>query len=261
MKREMFKIALLAICTPGLGLAQSSAPETFASAGDAAQSLYDAVRDHNFQNIAKVLGAPKELVFSNDAAQDEIDCRTFVQKYEQMHRIGRDPEGSLTLYIGAENWPFPIPLVEKSGTWRFDSDTGLKEALYRRIGENELIAIVTCHDFVAAERHYAVETNPANPPDSASTSLVAKAVHASAGGAPVLFYGYYFQVLPAPKAQGANTFTLVAYPATYRASGVMTFVVTGQDEVYEKDLGPNSAALARGMAGFHKDATWHLADE
>jgi hypothetical protein len=83
-----------------------------------------------------------------------LDREMFVQKYQEMHRLGRDADGSETLYIGAENWPFPIPLVEKNGAWHFDPDTGLKEVLFRRIGENELTAIAICHELVAAERQF-----------------------------------------------------------------------------------------------------------
>ena len=60
---------------------------------------------------------------------------------EQMHRIGPDVNGTLSLYIGAENWPFPIPLVQKDGAWRFDADPGGQEVLYRRLGDNEFTAI------------------------------------------------------------------------------------------------------------------------
>ena len=84
--------------------------------------------------------------------QDKLDHEVFVEKYQEMHRLGREADGSVTLYIGAENWPFPIPLVAKNGAWRFDPDAGAKEVTFRRIGDNELTAIATCHEFVAAER-------------------------------------------------------------------------------------------------------------
>jgi hypothetical protein len=174
--------------------------------------------------------------------------------------VGRDADGTVTLYIGAENWPFPVPLVEKNGAWRFDPDAGAKEVLFRRIGENELTAITICHEFVAAEREYRSTPNTANSADSFPASLVAKAAGKSAGGDPVLFQGYYFRVL-ATGPNNAGDFALIAYPAEYRSSGVMTFIVTSADVVYSKDLGANTTGLATGITAFHKDGTWHAAEE
>ena len=187
-----------------------------------------------------------------------------------MHRLGREADGSLTLYIGAENWPFPIPLVQKNGRWRFDPDSGSKEVLFRRIGENELTAIAICHEFVAAEKQYRSRPNTANPADSFPASLVARAATESAGGDPVPFQGYYFHVIAVPPANRARPaterkttggFALIAYPAEYRSSGVMTFIVSDNDVVYEKDLGANTSALATAITTFHQNATWQVADQ
>ena len=152
-----------------------------------------------------------------------------------MHRLHRERDGSVTLYIGAENWPFPIPIVEKNGAWRFDVEAGQQEIRFRRIGENELTVISVCHEFASAKRDRADA--------AASTAL----------------HGYYFRVLAPAKSAGAST--MVAYPAEYRSSGVMTFVVTEKGEVYEKDLGANTSALAGAMKSFHKDASWRPAVE
>jgi hypothetical protein len=220
------------------------------------------VQSNNGGTIANILGGQTELASSHDEAQDKAERDLFVQKYQEMHRLGRDADGSVTLYIGAENWPFPIPLVEKNGAWHFDADAGLKEVLFRRIGENELTAIAICHEFIAAEKNDRSKPNAANPADSSPVSLVARAVSGSAGGDPVLFHGYYFRLLAArPTESKMNGFAFIAYPAEYRSSGVMTFIVTENDVVYEKDLGANTSALARAMAAFHKDATWRAADE
>src|SRR5437588_6461327 len=118
----------------------------------------------------------------------------FVQKWPEMHRLARDADGSVTAFAGAENWPFPIPLVQSNSDWHFDSDTGLKEVLFRRIGENELTAIMTCHEFVAAGKQYGAKPNT-ELEDSSPASLVAKAASGSTGGNAVLLHGYYFKVL------------------------------------------------------------------
>jgi len=262
----MVPLAMLAIWgTHGAypALAEQSAPKTFPSPTEASQTLFNAVQSNDEQAITNILGGPTDLTSSRDPGQDRVDREIFVQKYQEMHRLHREPDGSVTLYIGAENWPFPISLVAKNGAWHFDSDTGLKEILFRRIGENELTAIITCHEFVAAEKQYRANPNTADPAESSPGSLVARAAAESTGGAPVLLHGYYFKVLATLPASGKSTggFAVIAFPAEYRSSGVMTFVVTKKDVVYERDLGPNTSALASSMATFHKDATWRAADE
>jgi len=241
------------------GLAQESAQPTFPSAPEASQSLFQAVQANDEQAIANILGGPTDLTSSRDKGQDKLDRELFVQKYQEMHRLGREADGCVTLYIGAENWPFPVPLVGKNRAWRFDSDAGLKEVTFRRIGENELTAIDICHEFVAAKKHDVARPNTADEADSAPVSLLVRAAGNSTGGDPVLFNGYYFKVLSMRPTSGR--FAIIAYPAEYRSSGVMTFIATAKDVVYEKDLGANTSALASAMAAFQKDATWRAADK
>jgi hypothetical protein len=255
-RSAMIPFAMLAMS------ALASAQQTFPSAAEASHTLFQAVQSNNEAAITKILGGPTELATSRNDDQDKVDRELFVQKYQEMHRLRREADGSVILYIGAENWPFPIPLVEKNRAWYFDSDAGMKEVLFRRIGENELAAITTCHEFVAAEKQYRAKPNTSNVEDNISpASLVAKAAGGSAGSSdPIQLYGYYFRILPTGPNRTSG-FALIAYPAEYRSSGVMTFVVTGKDVVYEKDLGANTVALASAMAAFHKDATWRVSSE
>jgi hypothetical protein len=250
------------------GLAQPSAQPTFQSTAEASQSLFRAVQSNNEEAIAKILGGPTELTSSRDAGQDKVDREIFVHKYQEMHRLRLESDGSVTMYIGAENWPFPIPLVATNGAWHFDSDGGHKEVLFRRIGENELTAIEICHELVAAEKQFRAKPNAADQTDSPLASLVSKAATESSSD-PVLIHGYSFRRLAPRLKSGAGQgtsgstgggFAFIAYPVDYRSSGVMTFVVTANDVAYEKDLGTNTSALASAMTAFHKDATWHTAD-
>jgi len=242
----------------GVALAQQSVQPTFPSAIEASQSLLQAVQSNNEQAICTILGGPTELTSSTDSGQDKADRELFVQKYQEMHRLHGESNGSVALYLGAENWPFPVPLVKNNGAWRFDAEAGRKEVLLRRIGENELIAMTNCDEFIEAVKRYRAESNIGGPADSSPASLVARAAGGSGGGDPVLLHGYYFRLI-AGKAPGG--FAFIAYPAEYRSSGVMTFIVTKKGVVYEKDLGANTAALAGAMAVFHKDATWTPADK
>ena len=157
------------------GPAQHSTQPTFSSADDASNRLFKAVQDNNVQAITNILGGRVELTSPGNEVQDKGERELFERKYREMHRLGRESDGSLTLYIGAENWPFPVPLVQRNGVWRFDPDSGSKEVLFRRIGENELTAIDICYEFVAAAKKYREQRNSVIATDSFSASLVARA--------------------------------------------------------------------------------------
>src|SRR5580658_7947586 len=151
-RRAMVPLAIAVMWIAGSawpGRAEPSGQQTFTSAAEAGKTLFQAVRTNDGELIVKILGGPTELASSGDKNQDKLDRECFVQHYQEMHRMVREDDGKVILYIGAENWPFPIPLLEKDGVWRFDPDAGMQEILYRRIGENELTAIATCHEFAA----------------------------------------------------------------------------------------------------------------
>jgi hypothetical protein len=262
VRSATFLLAMLALGGTRLGLAQQSAQTTFPSAAEAAKSLFQVVQSDNVGAIANILGGPTELAASGNEAQDRVDREMFVQKYQEMHRLGRDADGSMTLYVGSENWPFPIPLVEKNGAWRFDPEIGSKEVLFRRIGENELTAIVMCHELVAAEKQVRAKQKAEIQADSPLASLVSAAVSGSASAEPVRVHGYYFRVLAKPHVDGktAGGLGFVAYPAEYRSSGVMTFIVTENDVVKEKDLGTNTSTLVGTLAGTPRDKSWVLSE-
>jgi len=253
-------LMLWAIGSARPGLAQEAAQQTFSSAAEASQSLLQAVKANNEEAIVKILGGPTDLTSSRDPGQDKLDREMFTEKYQEMHRLHREADGSVTLYIGAENWPFPIPLVRESSAWHFDSVAGMQEVLFRRIGENELTAIVTCHDSAAAAKDARAKPTDANPVENVLAGLAARESNESAGNGPVLFHGYYFRELPTRSTNGTHRgFAVVAYPAEYRSSGVMTFIVTDRGVVYEKDLGAKTTSIASGMTAFHKDGTWRTA--
>jgi hypothetical protein len=213
------------------------------------------VKGNDEKAIASILGGPTELTSSGDQDEDKADREKFIQKYQEMHRVAMDENGSITLYIGAENWPFPIPLVAKNGAWHFDPEAGQKEVTFRRIGENELAAIAACKQFATVGKGDRTNSKPADPEGGYPANLFAIARPGATSSEPVLYRGYYFRILGKP----TGTFAVVAYPAGYRSSGVMTFVAAG-DHVYEKDLGANSSALASTMTAFHRDASWRDAD-
>lgn len=265
-RSAMVGSAVLAMAVTGsacLAVAQQSSAPSFPSAAEATQTLFQAVQSNSQDAIEKVLGGRTDLTSCGDPAQDQRDRETFVQKYQEMHRLGRDADGSETLYIGCENWPFPIPLVEKDGAWRFDLDRGRKEIMYRRIGENELRAILICHELVAAEKQFRAKPKTASQADSLYAPLVTAAANGSAGAEPVLIHGYYFRAVANQRGQGkvAGGFGFIAYPAQYRSSGVMTFAVTEADIVKEKDLGTNTATLVSALTASSSQKDWVRSDD
>jgi hypothetical protein len=237
--------ALLVAVPVQLCLAAPSGQTTFASPDDAGRSLLLAVQEHDERTVTKILGGGSELLSTDDKAADTLDRERFVQKYQEMHRWARESGVLATLYIGAENWPFPVPLVSHNGVWRFDSKTGSDEILFRRIGENEVTAIGMCDTLVTAETRPGTNSEA----DRLVKTLLA---HVQDASKPIAFHGYYYHILPS----SSGGFAAIAYPVMYRSSGVMTFIVTQNFGVSEKDLGPNTVKIAGAMAAYHADATW-----
>jgi hypothetical protein len=252
-----------------LSFAQETGRKTFSSAGEAAHALFLAVRNEDEQAVGAILGAGKEVTSSNDEVEDRLERERFSQKYQEMHRLVLEPNGETVLYIGAENWPFPIPLVSKRGSWYFDSDAGTQEMLFRRVGENETTSIEVCRAFAPAMKHdtkvigddqihqYAQTLVSTSRPSADDTTGATPEKHSSP------FHGYYFQIgkQQTADAAGNNAYVssgkkpgqivLVAVPAEYRRSGVMTFIVTQDGVVYQKDLGANTARLAPALLKKH----------
>jgi hypothetical protein len=231
---------LLFIGFDTLSFAQESQPRTFSSPGEASDALFQAAQKEDEPALEAILGAGTEVTSSGDEEEDKLEREQFSGKYQEMHRLVREPDGTTVLYIGAENWPFPIPLVSRNGEWYFDSDRGKQEIVFRRIGGNEASAIETCHALVLAKRGVATTTGDDPVTQYAQTILATD----STEDASRPFDGYYFRMVTGKSKTGAG-YAFIAYPAEYRSSGVLTFVVTSEDVVYEKDLGPNTEKLAK----------------
>ena len=276
--------------------------QTFASVEEAGRALFTAMQAPDDRALLGIFGpAGNDIVSSGDPIED-LDARTgFTTKYEEMHRFVTEPNGTVSLVVGAENWPFPIPLVSKEGAWYFDTAAGKDEILFRRIGKNELSAIKACSDLVDAQKQYYLRA-PYGFADQYAQKLVSDAgkhnglywqetgdqfdspinpliAYARQNrppdevGAHDPFNGYFFRILTSqgPHAPGGAKnyvvngkmtagFAFVAYPAEYRSSGVMTFIVNKSGVVFEKDLGPNTTRIAEAMTAYDPDSTWHKAE-
>jgi hypothetical protein len=152
--------------------AQQPGQRTFASPEDAGRAFFAATHAENEESLMSILGPDgKEFLSSGDPVED-LDARvSFVLKYQEMHRFVTEPNGAVTLVVGAENWPFPIPLVNNHGTWFFDTAAGKDEILLRRIGKNELAAMDACRELVDAQKEYS-----ARPPANLSGQFAQKLV-------------------------------------------------------------------------------------
>jgi DUF2950 family protein len=291
---------LLAGSFAARALAQEPGQKTFASPEDASSALVAAVQSNDEQAILTILGPDgKQIVSSGDDTEDANSRANFVAKYQELHRLVNEPDGTTTLYIGVENWPTPIPIVNAGSSWYFDTAAGKKEILYRRVGENEMSAIRVCHELVAADKeYYSAQHNEYarkifsdegqqnglywkaadGAPESPIGPLVAEAVvegySKTQGGAPTPYHGYFYRALTrqgkdapggaksyliAGKMTGG--FAFLAYPAEYRSSGVMTFIVGRDGVVYQKDLGPNTAAIASALNEFNPAPSWRTAED
>lgn len=284
---------LWAACVPTYSAAQQNGQKTFSSPESASNALVTAARNNDEKALLEIFGPDgKRIVSSGDEAQDSENRAKFVKKYEQMHRLVKEPDGTI-LYIGAENWPTPIPIVRKGHSWYFETSAGEKEILFRRIGRNELSAIRVCQELVAAEKEYSSEHHNEyaqkifsddgqrdglywKASGSETQSLIGPLVAAafttgseSPSSAPTPYRGYYFRVLTAQGKDapgGAKSyivdgkltkgFAFVAYPADYRSSGVMTFIVSDKGAIYQKDLGQRTSELAKAMKQYNPGPGW-----
>jgi hypothetical protein len=286
--------------TPPHTLAQVAGQKTFSSSKQAVDVFIQAVRDGDTSELLAILGpGMEEVISSGDSVADKAGRDRFLAYYNLKHSLASSASHQVSLNVGKDSWPFPIPLVESNGKWYWDGAEGKEEILYRRIGNNELAAIETCEGAVAAQHDYAATGHdghsagmyaqrlvsepgkqnglywPVREGEAPSPAgpLLARASSEGYGGSgkPSPYHGYYYRLL---KGQGTNAkgggksyvvdgnmiggFALVAYPADYQSSGVMTFLVDESGAIYQKDLGDRTADLAQRMTEYNPDNTWQL---
>jgi hypothetical protein len=291
---HILRVGLAALASLCLAMSPAMAQQSFGSPDEAAAALAAAVKSGAKQDMLKLLGAGGEDIVSSGDDVADADARgKFTSAYDAKHSVKVDGKKA-SLMVGPDDFPFPIPLVQTKAGWAFDSDAGRQEILVRRIGRNELDTIQTCLAFVDAENEYAdkdhgdgvgayaqrIVSTPgkqdglywkSDSNDSPLGELAAEAAAEGykAGGEPQPYHGYYYRILTgqgqsAPggslsyviKGKMIGGFALVAWPAEYGNSGVMTFIVNHAGTVYQKDLGKDTEAAARRMMWFDPDRSW-----
>ncbi|WP_430641777.1 DUF2950 domain-containing protein [Bradyrhizobium macuxiense] len=281
-------------------IASAQAQQAYPNPEDAAAALAAAVKTGTKRAILKVLGRDAEdIIESGDEVADAKTREAFLSTYDTKHSIKAEGNKKATLILGADDFPFPIPLVNNRDGWEFDAAAGRREILYRRIGRNELDTIQTCLAYVDAQNEYADKDRTGEGPGIYAPRIVSSpgkkdglfwrddhdqsplgelAAQAAGegykvGAENVPYHGYYYRIL---KAQGSDApggalnyvvkgrmiggFALIAYPAEYGNSGVMTFMVNHVGTVYQKDLGSRTEFLASRIIVFDPDQTWKKVD-
>jgi Protein of unknown function (DUF2950) len=292
------------LVTPFASADDTSAQKVFPSPDAAVSALVAADKADDMKALSSVLGPDSDQILSSgDPVADKNAREDFARRYQEMHRLAYDDQGRVILYVGAGNWPVPIPLVKKDSGWVFDTAAGKEELLFRRIGRNELFTIKVLEDLANAQSEYASEAHdsgqgqfaqkilsdpgkhnglywettegqPESPIGPLVASATAEGYKKESGGNPIPFHGYYYKVL---EGQGKNApggakrylidgkmingFAFLAYPAEYRASGVMTFMINQNGVIVQKDLGPDTAKLASAISEYNPDKTWQEVDE
>ena len=277
-----------------------SAQRTFASPTEAGDALVAAARADDRTAVLAIFGPDAgDVLFTRDAATDTRTLRDFATAYDRMHRWGTIKAGGQTLYVGANNYPFPIPLDrDKAGRWYFDTAAGKDEVLARRIGSNELAAIAATEAIADAEQQYfkrprgdskvrqyaqrfvsdpgaqnglywVVREGETPSPLGPLADLATAAGHGEAGDTPQPFNGYVFRILTkqgSTAGRGAKDyvtggrmtggFAVIAYPAGYQDTGIMTFLIGPEGVVYQKDLGENTSEAAVAIAEYNPGDGW-----
>jgi Protein of unknown function (DUF2950) len=283
----------------------SLGPMKFATPESAGQSVYGAARADDTNAVLAIFGPEgKEYLLTDDPNQDKSALEEFATDYEHMHRWAMAEDHELVLNVGAENYPFPFPLVKTDdGQWTFSTDRAKKEILAREIGAKELTVIDVLNEMADAQTEYfatthdgskvkqyaqrftsspskhdglywtAAEGQPESPLGPLSARASAEGYERGTKESPQPFHGYFYRIL---KAQGAHAeggaksylvngnmtkgFAILAYPAEYRKSGVMTFIIAQDGRIYQKDLGPDTAERAKATLAFDPDDTWSIVE-
>jgi hypothetical protein len=278
--------------------AQEVKQKVFGSPEEALKALAETAQAGDTKGMMAILGPEGEdIISSGDEVADKNAQEQFVKAYQERVDFVKEQEDRVSIIIGNDYWPFPIPVVKKGEGWVFDTKAGGEEVLNRRVGRNELNTIQVCLAYVEAQREYAITdrerdgiiqyaqkvwSDPGRhnglyweaaegeipSPFGPSVAQAAEKGYTKKTDKPIPYHGYYFKIL---KGQGPNApggaysyvinghmvagFALVAWPAEYGVSGVMTFVVNQNGNMVEKNLGPKTEEIVKVMTRYNPDQT------
>lgn len=279
----------------GQPTADKVAQQAFDTPDAAAEALYQALSRNDTTALLTLMGQEaRGLVIPTDAVQGQHEREVVVAAMnEQWYLDGAGDRRMIV--IGNEDWPMPIDIVQRDGKWQFDAEGGATEVLYRRVGRNELTTMEVLTAFAAAQKEYAASAHDGvrkgayaqrilssdgrqdglywpvadGARQSPMGALVASASGEGYSDRQTPYHGYYYKVLTqqgsaAPGGakswivNGAMTggYALIAWPADYAASGVMTFMVGPDNVLRQKDLGVDTPTAAPAIDAWNPDSTW-----
>ncbi len=306
MWKRFAAIALLVVLGFGLGVtdaateafaAEKTTQITFDTPASAGAALVEAAKDDDEMALSGMLGLDtKTMLSTGDKEQDNAELQQFAVKYDQMNRWVEMSDGSRVLYIGADNFAFPVPLAQdSSGRWYFDGIAGAEEVRARNIGGNELLAIDACNALTYAQQMYfagrghlteyaqrivssqgkqdglywPVSAKQAASPLAVVQEFPKSSVGSLAAGEPFVLDGYTFRILTAQgndapggarkyvvNGKMTNGFAILATPMKYAETGIMTFMVGPHGMVYERDFGPDTTKMAASIQEFNPTEEW-----
>ena len=263
----------------------ASAQKVFPTAEAAGNALIEAIATNDSASKREILGADYQRFIPPESV-DAADRTAFLYASSKGRKIVADGADHAHLSVGTEGWTLPIPIVKDAKGWSFDVKGGVEEMRIRRIGRNELAAMQALLAYFDAQKEYAqadrngdglveyaqqFRSTPGKrdglvwPNDPASPLGPLYGNETKDG----IFHGYRFRILKAqgPAAPGGardfvvkghmtQGFAAVAWPAKFGDTGVMTFIVSHDGKVYQKDLGSGTDAAARAMKTFNPDKSW-----
>ena len=273
---------------------------TFPSSAEAGAALAQAAQSGDESAVAEILGVEtKAFLTTGDKGEDTAALKAFASKYEKMNRWVDMTDGSRVLYIGADNFAFPVSLAKNSsGRWYFDAVAGAQEIRARNIGRNELLTIDACSELADAQQMYlavsgsaafaqriisttgkqdglywpATDTRNESPLASFS-ELPNSSLPSLSPDRPPVIDGYTLRILTAQgdDAPGGSSsyivngkmtggFAILATPVKYAETGIMTFMTGVNGVVYERDLGPDTAKIAASIQEFNPTDDWSVVE-
>lgn len=302
MNNSKILLALFGIVIFAQGCTSNAPPQAFNTPDEAVNAIVAAARSHNTDKIMQILGGGAEDVMSSgDPVADRNALDVFLDKYDEKHRLNAEADGSMTLAVGSNDWPMPIPVVKDAatGSWYFDLERGKDEIINRRVGRNEMNVVQVCLAITDAQREYAIrdpenagipvyaekflsdagkknglfwktgESEAPSPLGALAATASEQGYRRSETGQPSPFHGYCYLMLKTqgPHATGGERnyivngkmiggFGVVAYPAEYGDSGVMSFIVNHEGIVYQRDLGKDTARIAKSTTAFDPGPEW-----
>ncbi|MFI4932710.1 MAG: DUF2950 domain-containing protein [Burkholderiales bacterium] len=279
-------LTLMCALVSPLAMAQKAYP----SADAAADAFTDALRKADRKALGVVLGANYKQFVNPVDGVERADVEAYLAAWDKQHKVNSEGDNKAVISAGDQGWTLPVPIVKRKAGWQFDPVAGADEMRTRRIGRNELATMQAILAYYDAQREYAaVDRNtdgiheyaqkfvstkgkkdglywesPLGMDESPLGPLLAEQKSKGPG-----YYGYHYKILTG---QGKDApggaydyiigkrmrsgFAAIAWPVRWGDTGVMSFMVSHAGIVYEKDLGPDSEAIARAMKRFNPDSTW-----